>query len=144
MPLHLKKLCVGVESIDQLQASIARRNQGAHPLTGRPYIYITTRNRPRRDVTGASLYWIINRVLCCRQKIIQFREGTREDGVPCVHIDLDHEVRLVKNRPHRPFQGWRYLEGKDTPEDLAAFSDSSDDDTLPAAMQRELAKLGLL
>ena len=144
MPLHLKKLCVGVETIDQLQASIIRRNQGAHLLTGRPYIYITTRNRPRRDMEEASLYWIINRVLCCRQKIVQFREGTRENGTPCIHIDLDHELHLVRNRPHRPFQGWRYLEDKDAPYDLAASSGGSDDDTLPAAMQRELAKLGLL
>ena len=152
MPLHLKKLCVGADSVEDLQASIERRRETAHELTGEPFIWITTRSRPKRDAEilgqGASLYWIINRVICARQEILAFRPGTRADGASCIHIDLDHKVALVQPRPHRPFQGWRYLEGKDAPQDLldsrTLVTASNDDDVLPLPLARELASLGLL
>ena len=44
-------------------------------------------------------------------------------------------------RPRRAFQGWRYLEAKDAPADLAKTKGAKD---LPEALQRELASLGLL
>ena len=150
MPLHLKKLCVGVSSIDDLAESIARRAEPWHEGSGQPFIWITTRSRPKRDAEilgqGASLYWIINRLMCVRQEILAFRPATRSDGKPCIHIDLDHRLHLVKPRTHRPFQGWRYLEGKDAPPDLAntATQASADDDILPPKMTRELADLGLI
>ena len=43
--------------------------------------------------------------------------------------------------PAAPFQGWRYLEDKDVPADLARTKGAKD---LPEALQRELAALGLL
>ncbi len=150
MPLHLKKLCVGASTIDDLVASIDRRAEGPHAITGEKYIWITTRTRPKRDQEilhqGASLYWVINRVICVRQEIIDFRCGTRSDGVPCTHIDLDFRLHLVKPRPHRPFQGWRYLEEPDAPLDLVSNNASAavDDDQMPSSMTRELVSLGLL
>ncbi len=150
MPLHLKKLCVGADSIEDLAASIARRADTTHAQTGQAYIWITTRSRPKRDAEilgqGASLYWIIKRLMCVRQEILAFRPGTRADGKPCIHIDLDHHLHLVKPRTHRPFQGWRYLEAADAPADLAydGRQRRADDDPLPPAMTRELASLGLL
>ena len=152
MALHLKKLCVGVSTIDELAASINRRKDAAHAQTGQPFIWITTRSRPKRDAEilgqGASLYWIINRLMCVRQEIVAFRPGIRADGQSCIHIDLDHRLHLVKPRPHRPFQGWRYLEGGDAPVDLidpqAGVQAAPDDDVLPMPLARELASLGLL
>ncbi len=152
MALHLKKLCVGADTIDDLAASIERRQEAQHEATGEPFIWITTRSRPKRDAEilgqGASLYWIINRLICVRQEILAFRPGTRADGASCIHIDLDHRLHLVKPRPHRPFQGWRYLEGADAPADLVDMrgqvAAAADDDILPPAMTRELASLGLL
>ena len=44
-------------------------------------------------------------------------------------------------RPRRAFQGWRYLEMKDAPPDLAKTKGAK---SLPEALQRELAALGLL
>lgn len=147
MALHLKKLCVGTESIDDLRTSIERRADGVHEMTGEPFIFITTRNRPKREAEiigqGGALYWVIARTLCVRQRIITFRPGTRADGSNCIHIDLDHKLTLVHPRPHRPFQGWRYLEGKDAPADLTKPLDETDDD-MPLAMSRELGRLGLL
>ena len=55
--------------------------------------------------------------LCCRQEIIDFREGNKQDGTPAWHIDLRAEVIPVEISFHRPFQGWRYLESKVAPKD---------------------------
>jgi len=47
----------------------------------------------------------------------------------------------VVARPRRAFQGWRYLEDKDVPPDLAKTKGAKD---LPEKLQRELSALGLL
>ena len=95
MVMNMKKLCVGILSIEQLIASNDRRSEPDHPKTGEDFIYITTRSRPQKwesMVNGGSLYWIIDRRLCCRQEIIDFREGNKQDGTPAWHIDLRAEV----------------------------------------------------
>jgi hypothetical protein len=51
-------------------------------------------------------------------------------------------VAPVEPRPCRPFQGWRYLEGKDAPRDLGRGS--GEVASMPEALRRELADLGLL
>lgn len=151
MPLHLKKLCVGVASIDDLLASIEQRRQMQHEATGAPFIWITTRSKPKRTQEiigqGGSLYWIINGLMCARQEILCFRPSTRADGKPCVRIELDHSLHLVTPRRHHAFQGWRYLEAQAAPADLTAAhpgAGAQEDDVLPAAMTQELAELGLL
>ena len=80
--MNMKKLCVGILSIEQLIASNDRRSEPDHPKTGEDFIYITTRSRPQKwesMVNGGSLYWIIDRRLCCRQEIIDFREGNKQE-----------------------------------------------------------------
>ena len=147
--MHIKKLCVGISSIEHLEESVGRRSEPDHPLTGEVFTYITTRTRPQqwesiRD--GGSLYWIIDRRLCCRQEIIDFREGNKQDGTPAWHIDLRAEVIPVNFSRHRPFQGWRYLPEKGVPADLKPrnLTQNVRDDEFPHELRRELTDLGLL
>ena len=63
------------------------------------------------------------------------------NGVPHCGLVYDKELVPVVARPERAFQGWRYLEDKDAPPDLARTKGAKG---LPEALQRELAALGLL
>ena len=119
MVLHIKKLCVGVSSVEQLREYIAQRQARGDE------IYHTTRQFPRRaeqiiqnGPDNGSLYWVINKKIQARQRIIGFREGIRLDGGSGWDILLDSELILVSPIPHRPFQGWRYLEGDSCPPDV--------------------------
>jgi len=83
---------------------------------------------------------VIKGQIAARQKLLAFRAVSR-NGVP--HCGLVYEKTLVPvvARPRRAFQGWRYLEDKDAPPDLARTRGATQ---LPEALQRELAALGLL
>lgn len=153
--LHLVKLCVGCEGIEDLASWQARRAKTDPPLRHR------TRNMPRRaaEIVGqGSLYWVIGGAILVRQRIDRIIEDSRDDGTPCVGLVLDRELVPTTPRLMRPFQGWRYLAAADAPpdrqtgqpraragrrpsgmaEEQAAFGE------MPAAMRRELQALGLL
>jgi len=55
---------------------------------------------------------------------------------------LEPEVKPVRPRPMRPFQGWRYFADKDAPPDLTAAGAGAAD--MPEALRRELSELGLI
>jgi hypothetical protein len=55
---------------------------------------------------------------------------------------LEPRVIPVEPRPFRPFQGWRYLDGKDAPRDLSPASGEVGE--MPESLRRELAELGLI
>jgi len=141
--LHLIKLCVGAESIDDLTAWIARR-LAQKRKAGEPaeHIHVTRMVPARRDqlLDGGSLYWVIRGQVQARQRLLDIRPFVDRDGVGRCRLVLDPEVVATQRRPKRPFQGWRYLEGKDAPADL----DAAGGDGLPPALQAELAELGLL
>ncbi|HEY8381716.1 MAG TPA: DUF1489 family protein [Microvirga sp.] len=145
MPLHLIKLCVGCDSIRDLEEWI-EENQTLHRRLGRPYEQAhTTRMVPKRMdeiVGGGSLYWVIKGQVMCRQTLLAIRPFTDGAGIGRCHLVLEPNVVPVEPRPYRPFQGWRYLEPKDTPRDLGRGS--GDLAQMPEAMRRELADLGLL
>jgi hypothetical protein len=91
---------------------------------------------------GGSLYWVIRGQVACRQRLLSVRPFTDGDGIGRCHLVLEPVVIAVEPRPCRPFQGWRYLEGKDAPRDLGRRS--GDLAIMPETMRRELAELGLL
>ena len=143
MALHLIKLCVGCDSIQDLEAWIIerRRMPGGSPAE---HIH-TTRMVPKRCdalLDGGSLYWVIKGQLACRQRFIDVRSFTDGEGVGRCRLVLEPAVRPVRPRPYRPFQGWRYLEPDDAPPDLG--DEAADLGVLPEAMRRELVALGLL
>jgi hypothetical protein len=145
MALHLLKLCVGCNSIQDLEEWI-EENQALHRRLKRSYEQThTTRMVPKRAieiVDGGSLYWVIRGQVACRQRLLEIRPFTDADGIGRCHLVLEPQVVSVEPRPYRPFQGWRYMEMKDAPRDLG--TGSSGFGQMPEALRRELADLGLI
>ena len=145
MNLHLVKLCVGCGSVAELEQWIAERRAEQQRL-GRvhEHAHVTRMVATRRAaLEGGSLYWVIRGQIACRQRLLAVSPFTDADGIGRCRLVLDPAVTGVAPRPHRPFQGWRYLEAASAPPDLDAGS-SGDLARMPEAMRRELAELGLL
>jgi hypothetical protein len=144
MPLHLIKLCVGAESIEDLEQWIAarvaeRKKRGEPPLS----LHVTRMTPKRGDalLDGGSLYWVIRGQLSARQSLVGIEPFTDADGIGRCRLWLDPQVAPVSPRPCRPFQGWRYLAPDDAPPDLRGWADVA---RMPEALRRELSSLGLL
>ena len=144
MTLHLIKLCVGAESIADLERYREERI-AAHKRLGIAVESLhTTRMMPTRAkelLDGGSLYWIIKGQVAARQRLTAIRQFTGGDGIKRCDLVMDTKIVHVRPRPFRPFQGWRYLAEKDAPPDMGAIADTGD---MPEALRRELAGLGLL
>jgi hypothetical protein len=145
MALHILKLCVGCDSISDLEGWIEENVAMARRLK-RPYEQAhTTRMVPKRVdeiVDGGSLFWVIKGQIACRQPILEIRPFKDADGIGRCHLVLEPVVTPVDPRPCRPFQGWRYLEAKSAPRDLGDFGTGLT--ALPESLRRELAELGLI
>jgi hypothetical protein len=145
MSLHLIKLCVGCDSITDLEEWI-EENRAVHRRLGRDYEQThTTRMVPKRVselLGGGSLYWVIKGQVAARQTLLDVRPFTDGDGIGRCRLVLDPKVVAVEPRPYRPFQGWRYLVAKDAPRDIDGTA--GDLAKMPEDMRRELTELGLL
>jgi hypothetical protein len=145
MPLHLIKLCVGCDSVADLEDWIKQKLAEKKKRRQKPEHIHTTRMSPKRaeELTGGgSLYWVIRGQISCREKILDIRAATGKDGIKRCQVVLDGKVTLVEPRPRAAFQGWRYLEAKDAPRDLARAAPGAS--RMPEKMRRELQELGLL
>lgn len=144
MSLHLIKLCVGCESVEDLEDWIALR-QDEKRRAGQAAEHVhTTRMVPKRVgelLDGGSLYWVIKGGVQCRQRLIDIRPFTDGEGIGRCHLVFEPSVARTAWQPRRPFQGWRYLKPEDAPRDL---SDGGGEAEMPAPLRRELAELGLL
>ena len=145
MSLHLIKLCVGADSIQDLEEWIAER-LAEKRRKKQPAEHIhTTRMVPTKAVellNGGSLYWVIKGSIACRQRLLDIREFNDKEGVRRCRLVLDSKVVPVVPRPRGPFQGWRYLAGTEAPGDLGRSGKGLT--KLPEEMRRELRELGLL
>ncbi len=143
MTLHLIKLCVGIETLSELAAWQSRRlKEKKRDGEAQELIHIT-RHAPRRAaeiLDGGSLYWVIKGWVSARQRLLAFRP-VMKDGIAHCALVYDKELVAVEPRAHRAFQGWRYLDPKDAPPDMAIWTKGAD---LPDALRRELISLGLL
>jgi hypothetical protein len=143
MPLHLIKLCVGAESIRDLEEWITER-LAEKRARGEPVEqFHTTRmvpNRAEELLDGGSLYWVIKGEIACRQKLLAVRPFVDADGIRRCRLVMEPIVQRVEPRPRGPFQGWRYLPANEAPPDLGARADAA----LPEELRRELRTLGLL
>jgi hypothetical protein len=134
MTLHLVKLCVGVDRVEQLTTwGRKERGRGATPI-------VHTRQTPKRAaeiMDGGSLYWVIRGVILCRQRIVDIRTLDEGQRSRC-EIELDFEVVTTAPQPRRAFQGWRYFEAKDAPPDLSSL----DAGEMPLDLARQLRTIG--
>jgi hypothetical protein len=140
MPLHLLKMCVGCDSVDDLrQWQVDRMLRGEKP-------FHRTRNMPKRAaeiLEGGSLYWIIKGEIRVRQRIIGLDPGVDGEGTRFCFIRLGPDLVETIRMARRPMQGWRYLGPEDAPGDRdPRFTDEADE--MPPTMQKELRALGLL
>ena len=138
--LHLMKLCVGIDTHNDLLAYEKSRES---------VYYIHTRNRPVRAdeiISQGSLYWVIKGQIICRRVIVDMKT-TMLEGRPMTYIGLDKRPIATFPQPRRAFQGWRYLKDEDAPRDRDEGPDNLQDsltDDLPEHLRRELAEKGLL
>jgi hypothetical protein len=144
MALHLIKLCVGAESIEDLEQWIAERIAERRKRGERQLSLHVTRMTPKRGeelLDGGSLYWVIRGQLAARQELKEIEPFTDAEGIGRCRLWMNPSVTPVLPRPYRPFQGWRYLAVKDAPPDLGAQGAVAE---MPEALRRELSGLGLL
>ncbi len=142
-PLHLLKLCVGADGVEDLvdwqegRAAEAR----AKGLDPRP-VHVT-RMRPKREaelLAGGSIYWVFKGMVLARQTIAGLEQRLGEDGIMRCAIRLDPGVVRTLPQPRRPFQGWRYLRAEDAPGDLIGRGTAA----LPPGLAEDLARMGVL
>ncbi len=142
MSVHLIKLCVGVETVDELArwqaARIKELKKKKRPLV---LMHVTRQTPKRADelLDGGSLYWVIKGQIAVRQKLLALKPVMR-GGVPHCGLVYDPKLVATARRAHRPFQGWRYLNAKDAPPDARDLKGLN----IPEALKLELAELGLL
>jgi hypothetical protein len=145
MTLHLIKLCVGAESIADLEDWIARRIAERVGRGEAPRHAHVTRMTPKRAeelIDGGSLYWVIKGRISARQRLLGVEPFIDADGIGRCRLWLDPEVTPVRPRPMRAFQGWRYFAPKDAPGDLDAAGEGAG--AMPEDLRRALGELGLL
>ena len=133
MALHMIKLCVGCDTVEDLL------DWHAGERAGRPWA-MHTRQTPRRAeeiLDGGSLYRVFKGVILCRQPILAV-ETVGEGVTARCEVTVGPDIVRVAPTPRRAFQGWRYLQPQDAPADLSpeAFGDA------PPELVRQLREIG--
>ena len=139
--IHLIKLSVGTDSVEDLAAWQEMRRRTVHKDGLNRHV---TRMWPKREaelLDGGSIYWVFKGVMQARQRILRLDEVLGEDGIRRCALILEPGLVRVAAVPRRPFQGWRYFPGSDVPPDLPQGRATEPD--LPADIAQALADMGL-
>jgi hypothetical protein len=134
MTIHMIKLCVGCDTVEELLDW-----RKAHATAGEPWI-LRTRQTPKRAMEmtdGGSVYRVFKGMILCRQLILAI-ETVGEGAQARCHVTLDEAVVRVAPTPRRAFQGWRYLAPGDAPPDLDVAGDAD----MPLDLARRLREAG--
>src|SRR4029079_17100501 len=130
MTVHLIKLCVGCDTVQELKDWqddwLKQLKRARKPLE---LCHRTLQTPKRRDevLDGGSLYWVIKGFVLVRQRIIDLKPALKDDGTPCCAIVYDQELVTTAPQARGCFQGWAFLSGADAPPDgRAASKDESD------------------
>src|ERR1700683_3939549 len=106
MALNLIKLCVGCDSVRDLEGWIKEKLREKRKRGEKPEHIHRTRMVPKRAdelKDGGSLYWVIRGEIMCRQRIRDVRPFRDKDGVGRCGLVLEPKVVLVRPRAHSPF-----------------------------------------
>ncbi len=131
MPLHMIKLCVGCDTVEELLDWRAGERG--------PWVMRTRQTPKRADelVDGGSLYRVYKGLILSRQRILRISTVGEGVNARCEAL-LDEDVVRVAPTPRRAFQGWRYLEDRDAPADLPQDADGE----IPTELARQLREVG--
>ena len=136
MTIHMVKLCVGAEDIDDLVNWQKRlMKQGHEP-------FHRTRMMPKQKdqlLQGGSIYWVIKGAIRVRQRILEVRE-VAGDGHSMCELVFDPNLVRTYAKPKRPFQGWRYLKPGEAPRDLGSKEAAID---IPPSLDAALKQAGV-
>ncbi len=138
------KLVVGVSDLNDYavrqEAEIVR-------FEGQKAVPCWTRFQPKRAEeilkTGGSIYRVIKNRIVCRHRILGFDMVEVEGEGKYCQIMQDPEIIETVNMPHRPFQGWRYLDPAKAPADKGVYN-ASNTDTIPRDLEEPLRAAGLI
>jgi hypothetical protein len=145
MTVHLVKLCVGCDTVQDLQDWQRQRLKELKRARKQVELFHRTLQTPkRRDevLDGGSLYWVIKGFILVRQRILDLRPARKDDGTPCCAIVYDEEMVATRAQARRAFQGWRYLNQADAPADLRVVTEEDGD--MPKTMRADLRELRLI
>ena len=143
--LHLLKLCVGCELVEDLLGWQGDRAAERRARSEDPRPFHVTRMWPKREaelVAGGSLFWVIKGLVLGRQRMLGLERFDNGDGILRCLIRLDPEVVRTLPQPRRAFQGWRYLRPDDAPRDLTVASGQVAE--MPPQLIAGLAAVGVL
>ena len=135
MPLHLIKLCVGCDTVEDLIDWRAPARARREPWK------LRTRQTPRRAaelVAGGSLYRVYKGFILSRQVILGVETVGEGPSARC-EVTLAEDLTLIAPTPRRAFQGWRYLAHADTPPDLGPAGSAG---PMPPDLARRLREIG--
>ncbi len=141
--LHLLKLCVGCDSVEDLAEWVVARVAERKRRGEKAESVHVTRMVPKRTaelVDGGSLYWVIKGNIQVRQPLTRVETFVDREGVGRCRLVMAPKLIRTEWQPRRPFQGWRYLDAADAPRDL---KEGGGRDDIPPALLAELAGLGL-
>ena len=136
MALHLIKLCVGAETVEDL-LDWRRVNRAS----GEAEWKVRTRMTPKRAgelVDGGSIYRVFKGAILCRQPILRI-DTVGEGRAGRCEIVVAEEIVRVAPTGRRPFQGWRYLLPHEAPTDLEADGGT---EAVPSDLALKLRELG--
>ena len=144
MALNIIKLAVGADSIEDLEQWHSWQIGQRQALGLEPVPVCDTRMVPKRRaevLDGGSLYWVIKGIVLVRQRITDIVTITEDGGQTRCELWLEPHHHRTQPMNRRAFQGWRYLDPRDAPADLASPGGSGGGD-LPDRLRRELMDLG--
>src|ERR1700687_1214309 len=110
MALHLIKLCVGCDSIEDLGEWIDWRLREARKARQKPEHMHVTRMMPKRIdelLDGGSLFWVIKGNVQVRQRLLDLRRFTDDEGIRRCRLVLEPKLVPTEWQPSEPLQGWR-------------------------------------
>jgi hypothetical protein len=145
MTVHLVKLCVGCDTVQDLAEWQVERLKELKRAKQRPELCHRTLQTPKRAkelLDGGSLYWVIKGFILVRQRLIELRPDFKDDGTACCGIVYDPKLVVTRPQARRAFQGWRYLTVDDAPPDLRSLA--KEDRDMPPAMRAALRELRLI